>query len=348
MPKEQENLAPPLVEPPKPKYNLYTVKKGEIMDQQTGGGTFVPLNEYYLSFKDNAGRLKEINVKMGDFVKAGDVLARLDVEDLEYNVSQMEIDLVRDELSFEKLLMDYENLKKELSKAKQAVDEAIDKEAVEKAQERVESVELQIKKAEKDIEIYKLNMEKKRMDYDRAKEKLEAAQMRSPVDGIVSSVSRVRVGDWINAYTNIISVIDPSVIYLKYVPLTGLSRYEVGMEAIVTIGQKNYHGTIVMVPKSLDEINVDERLRDSVLIAVDDLPEDVKYGDTASITFIFDKKEDVIVIPKAGLRTYGDRSYVVVMKDGVSREKDVEVGMQTPTLIEITAGLEEGEEIILQ
>ena len=128
-----------------------------------------------------------------------------------------------------------------------------------------------------------------------------------------------------------------------------LTGFEVGMRVKVDVGGVEHSGTIVMTPygePAVDEEN--PRFEDSIIIKVEELPDGVDPGDSASIRIIFQEKSDVIIIPRAGLRTMGARNYVIVRKNEMNIEVDVEVGVETPTMVEIVTGLEEGDQIILR
>lgn len=57
--------------------NLYTVSRRTVTASVTGTGTLVPMAQVNVSFKVS-GVLEEVDVKVGDKVKAGQVLARID------------------------------------------------------------------------------------------------------------------------------------------------------------------------------------------------------------------------------------------------------------------------------
>src|SRR5690606_28641602 len=82
-PKEEEVLAPPLVEPPEITYETQEVKKGVIEKKITASGTFVSIEQANMFFKHRGGRLKKIHVKVGDYVEKGQLIAELDSADLE-------------------------------------------------------------------------------------------------------------------------------------------------------------------------------------------------------------------------------------------------------------------------
>ncbi len=347
LPREQEPLPPPLAEPPEPSYNLYTVKRLDLINQIQEGGIFIPVTEYPLSFGDNSGRLAEINIKSGDRVKKGDLLAKLNVEDLEYNISQMEIELKKQKLSFEKMKIDYNKLLSDIEDAKAVLAAAQDDQEAEQARNRLEELERQRQKTDIDIEIYELNLRQQEANLERSKKRLENAQLRSPIDGIVNFAEGLDPGDWVDNNRTICTVVDPTNLYLR-LNAAGINGLHLGMEADVEIDGEIYKGTVVMTPGSTSQQPSDQRLRNAIILTVDELPESVLPGQQAIVRVLLEKRDNVLVIPKAGLRTYGSRNYVLVREDEKNKEVDIDIGMQTATYIEVISGLEEGDVIILR
>jgi len=64
-----------------------TARKGDLVIYASGTGTLVALDEADLGFKAS-GQIKEINVKVGDKVEKGDVLAVMDNTNLQIKYTQ--------------------------------------------------------------------------------------------------------------------------------------------------------------------------------------------------------------------------------------------------------------------
>ena len=69
-----------------------TVSRGNLVVLVNTTGTILPEKQTTLSFK-SAGRVAQVLVSEGDFVSAGEVLARLETADLEYAITQAELAL---------------------------------------------------------------------------------------------------------------------------------------------------------------------------------------------------------------------------------------------------------------
>lgn len=350
LPEEQEPLPPPLAEPPEPNYSFYTVKRDDMISQINEGGVFVPVSEIPLNFGNNSGRLAELNVKMGDRVTKGQVLAKLDVGDLEHSLEEKKINLKKQELNYDKIMIDYNELLASIKEAKDQLAKAKDqgsKEDTEKWSQKLEGLEKEKEKKDIDIEIFKLGLSQQETDLERTKERLEKAQLISPIDGIIGFDQGFSMGDWVDTHTTVYTVVDPSDLYLRLnsASVTGL---HLGMKADVIVGDQVYSGEVVMTPSSSNEDTRDQRLRNAIILSVEGLPDTVMPGDRASIRVVLEERNNVVVLPRAGLRTYGSRNYVLVRDGDTNREIDIEIGMETPTYIEVISGIDEGDTIILR
>ncbi|MBI2864981.1 MAG: efflux RND transporter periplasmic adaptor subunit [Chloroflexi bacterium] len=78
------------------------VQRGNLVATVNTTGSVVPATQAKLSFK-SAGRLKELNVKVGDAVKQGQVLASLDTSDLEISLAQAQSSLNLSKLKVQQL-----------------------------------------------------------------------------------------------------------------------------------------------------------------------------------------------------------------------------------------------------
>ncbi len=76
-------------EPPPPDYEVYTVTRGDIYATVSSTGVIEPSQEVKLSFR-GTGKVKEILVSVGDAVKAGQTLARLEDDELQLQLKQAE------------------------------------------------------------------------------------------------------------------------------------------------------------------------------------------------------------------------------------------------------------------
>jgi len=95
----------PLPTPIVPEKPVYTVQAGTVVQTLEFTGRASPVLEQELFFETN-GNVSEVFVSRGDWVQAGDVLAELDIDDLEKQLSQKQISLETSELKMEQAQID--------------------------------------------------------------------------------------------------------------------------------------------------------------------------------------------------------------------------------------------------
>jgi RND family efflux transporter MFP subunit len=98
-----------------------TVTRGDLVITATGSGTLVPAAEISLAF-GSSGVLTELLVQVGDSVKAGQVLARLDDADARDAVTEAEISLRQAELTLADLTQEVD--RSELASAQASLSSA--------------------------------------------------------------------------------------------------------------------------------------------------------------------------------------------------------------------------------
>lgn len=87
-PSEEELLEPPTVAIEDIAYSTYTAKQKTIEDKTVATGYVFCKSQYNASFPESGGTLKTIYVTAGQHVEEGDLLAELDVGDLDYLYKQ--------------------------------------------------------------------------------------------------------------------------------------------------------------------------------------------------------------------------------------------------------------------
>lgn len=315
LPKEEPVLAPPLVEPAQLDYNTAEVTKGEIIKRAKGTGTMVSTSNHDLYYSQDGSRLKEILAKEGDMVEAGQVLAKLETDNLAFDIEQVGIDLKKAEIRLEQLRTS-----------------GADRYSIEIGNLDVDSI-------------------KSRLSYMDAQ--MAESKITAPSNGRVTFVSELRQGEIVPSYQSILRVSETSELQILYTAINehGISEVNLGMEAVVEIKGEEIIGEVVQTPKDVpSELSEQdpELYAKSVMINVEELPEDINVGEFVSIDIITAKNEDALIIPINGLRTIANRDYVQVMEGNTRREVDIEVGIISTTEVEVLEGLNEGDIIILK
>ena len=180
---------------------------------------------------------------------------------------------------------------------------------------------------------------------------LDNNTLQAPFDGIVASVNG-NVGETApSASTGFITLVDPSAVRADVtVDETDVARVAVGKPATLTFDAlpgSPFRGTVISVSPSgtLSQGVVTY----PVSISIDARNQTLPAGLTTSATITIDEKNDVLVAPLRAVHRQGREQFVdVVGEDGKSSTRPVKTGVQNDQLVEITDGLQEGEQILVQ
>ena len=84
-----------------------------------------------------------------------------------------------------------------------------------------------------------------------------------------------------------------------------------------------------------------------VTISIDNPPDSVKAGMTASLNVITQQKDNVLMVPNRAIRTVGRQKIVTVLFEGQQIQVPVSTGMNNDTMTEVTSGLKEGDVVLI-
>lgn len=314
-PKEEEVLAPPIKEPDKVTYETLEVKKGTIENTIRCVGTFVSVSQKDLFYTNRGGRLQDVTVLLGDKVKKGDLIAQLETDTIVNDIKMQELELKKAQLAYD-----------------------------------AEKTRLDIEGGSKtNLQLSELNLQESQLRLDSLKAELANTRLVAPIDGEVVYVTDTKLGEYVNAHETIVRIADPTKLQLRYSD-DKVSNFRLGMKAVVEINMddtKQFEGDVVMTPGNLPT-DADEESKKSVMLEVKDLPKDVIVGTSATIFLTLEKADNVIVLPKELINNFVGRKFVNVLKNDIREERDVELGIQNDTEVEVVKGLEVGELIIVR
>ena len=322
LPDEEEVLDAPTVKASDVTYSTVTAKKKDLEKKIVATGTVTAENQYTLSYEKQSGTVSKFYVKAGDKVKKGDVICDLDTYDLDYQIEEKQL---------------------YLEKAKLKVDIIYEGGG---SQAEIDSAYVDVQLLEKELE--KLQAQK------------EDSSLKSPIDGVVSSLSDVRAGDNVNPGQTIATVIDTSALYIAIQP-DDLTQYDIDTQVQIRIGEDYYDGVVFMTPKKLadyqaeqneDHNNVDDTgidyQADTIYVRFKDTAPAEAVGQLADTILVLDSVKDAIVISNNLIKKVDGTKVVYVLKNGEKTAVEVETGLSTGSQTEIKSGLKEGDEIVIR
>ena len=150
----------------------------------------------------------------------------------------------------------------------------------------------------------------------------------------------------VDAYRVFAQIADPTKLQAIYKGEKA-AEFRVGMKVSVTMGEKSYAGDIVMTPATVPT-DAPPDLQRAVLVEVPHLPPEVTQGSVATVTLVKAHKGRIITRPAGCRYRLEGRNFVQVIEGGIKKDRSVELGLQTDTLVEVMSGLASGDQVVYQ
>jgi RND family efflux transporter MFP subunit len=322
----------------------------------------VPFQEIDVYAKE-AGYVKKLLVDYGTHVKAGQVMAILEIPELEAQlqedqaeiknatnqVTRAQHELARYQAQYKALHLEYTRLNEVFQSqpgivAQQEVDDAQGKDLAASSQVDAGQAALEAAQSQLAAAQAKLIHDQTLFDYSR---------ITAPFSGVVTE-RYANLGTLIQAGTTsstqampIVKLSEDDLFRLVIpVPESYVRFIRVGDPVDVHVPSLNrtFPGTVARFSAGVREdtrtmhTEVDVKNKDGTLVP----------GIYAQADLTLEQREDVPTVPLQALNHEGDRSTVfVVTSNGQIEDRPVALGIQTPTDAEVVSGLKEGEDIVV-
>jgi HlyD family secretion protein len=348
-----------------------TAANGRLDDFVSALGTVMPAQTVYLDAVEG-GRVERVLVLNGDAVKKGQVLVELSNTQLQLDVLQRETEvsgqlnsLREKELDMERSkLSNARNLAQALSQRDQlsrrvARNERLAKEGAyppatledEKAQlvMAAELLKIAQDQQEMDERVGKSQLEQMRLstarmqrNLDAARSSLDALTVRAPVDGTLTSFNP-EVGKSLAKGTAVGQIDSAEDLKLTVaIDEFYLERFRSGLPAEAKIGDGTYKLTVGRV-----SAQVENGVFKADLLFDGEKPQ-LRRGQSFPVKVILSDATTALILPNGPFRTStGGRWAFVVSKDGNSAERrDIKLGRQNATAVEVLEGIKPGEKVV--
>jgi len=295
-----------------------------------------------------SGVLEKLFVHVGDRVRAGDLLARLDDRELRAAVEAAEAEVLEARAALERA-----GARVALARSLLARREALAKEGLVSAEDlELRRRELDLARAEAAAARARLRAAETRVR--QARIGLGYATIRAPISGTVTTVA-TREGEAVAAsfaVPTFVTIMDLDRLEVEtYVDEVDIGKVRVGQEAEITVDafpNETFTGEVRAVsPEAKVRDNVVTYL---VLVRITGGNRDVLRPQmTASVTITAGERKGLVLVPlQAVRRDDAGRPYVVVASGGAAERRPVTLGDMYGSEIEVRSGLREGEEVVVE
>jgi RND family efflux transporter MFP subunit len=310
-----------------------------------------------------AGYVKRIYVDVGDRVKEGQLIAILEIPELQDEVqtaeasvskSQEEIrraqaDLERAQSAHEVAHLAYSRLA-DVSKtrpglvAQQEIDDALGRDRVAEAQ--VATAKASLSAAEQQLRVTQADREKVRTLF-------AYAQIKAPFAGVITkryadTGSMIQTG--ISSQTQsmpLVTLAQENLLRLVIpVPESAVSKIRLGASVEVSVSAlgKKFQGKVA---RFADQVDMATRTMHTE-VDVSNPTGELVPGMYASASLVLNDEQNTLAVPVQALTRIEDRvSVLLINKQNKLEERSVQTGIETPDQVEILSGLNEGDLVVI-
>jgi RND family efflux transporter MFP subunit len=309
---------------------VFEVKRQSISEKLTFTGLIEPWQKMNIT-PDTGGKIAAIHVEEGDWVKKGQLLAELDTRAILLQLEQAKAALAVAEANHKDAQRNLERMKK------LSLEKAVSDQQYEKVSLAYEAAAAQKQQAQAARNL--------------AQHQLDVSLMKAPFDGVIAAIN-AEEGDVINPLmgsaspnSGVLVLMDFSRVKIGVdVSHRDIVRISKGQHASLTvnaIADKVFAGRVAVVNVTADAITK----KFGVEVHIDNPDLTLRPNVFGEITLHVSTHENALVIPQMAVI---DNSFVFVAQDDIAVKKEIIIGLQNTSLLEIQEGLDEGMLVIVE
>jgi RND family efflux transporter MFP subunit len=299
-----------------------------------------------------SGYVKQINVDVGDHAKTGDVLATLEIPEIDEELNQAKAAVLTAQQEVKSIEAEFDETTLTANRINAAAKE--DKDLI--AQQDVDDADDKNRSNEAKLAATKQKVAEAEANVARLAALVAYANILAPFDGVVTrryadtgalvQAGTVQSGTASNSDSMpLVSFAELKTLRLEFpVPEADVPFVHVGdvVQVNVLSMGRQFKGKVARFAQKVD---MSTR---TMLTEVDVDNSDYAYtpGMYATVSITLAQQKNVLTVPIQSL-SLGDKPSVLIVSDNKIEKKDVTVGLETPDKAEIQNGLNEGDLVVV-
>jgi RND family efflux transporter MFP subunit len=286
-----------------------------------------------------AGRIEAVNVRMGDRVTKGQVVAKMDDRDIREQVSQAEANLEVNNATVRTRESDLKASEIVLSRQKTMMMSGLT------TKQNLDDADARYNSALAQLDVAKAQTTQTRARIEELKITLGNTNVVSPVDGFVGR-RNLDPGAFAGNNAPLVSVVAIGTVRLvANLVEKDFRRVVTGMPAVVEVdafpGEK-FTGKVSRVSPSFDPATRTAPME----IEVPNPGYRLKPGMYARVSLTIDRQADALVVPRSAIVDTEGKRGVYLLDQGVARFRTVTTGLQDAARVQILGGVDEGARVV--
>lgn len=303
--------------------DVATAAPATLSETLKGTGSLAPRRSIAIASQVN-GTIKSVEARVGDSVKAGDVLATVDVETSQIQLSQQRSTAAATRAQLAQA-------ESQLERTLRLADSGL-----------TPSATVESEKAS--IEALKANLSALEAQVEAAELVIRNATITAPFDGIVSARS-IEPGQLIASGAALFDLVDLSMMEMTaYVPVSASPKLSPGQGVTLTVEGLSGQ-TFAATVEGISPVAAKGTRTVPVLISVPNPDGRLRGGMFASGSITVEEAPDAFAVPEAAVREDAEGQYLLKIVDGALVRQPVEVARiwTSSRMAQLASGLAAGE-----
>lgn len=366
-PKTQESAPTPV--------QVEQVKTGVIEVSAGISGKLAPSEEVKVAPKVS-GKIKQLNVTLGQHVNKGQILFTLDMDDLNNAVqsAQAGYDLARASLNQSKTSSSQgleqaknglhqsqkslEDAKRNLQRTEQLFKEgAVSSQQLEQAQLAANNAQIAVDNAQElyqtsqkqaGVNVSEASVNQSLVALNNAREQLANASIAAPISGYVAMVNG-SAGELASPQGAVVTIVNTNPLKVKAnLAEQEITKVKVGSKVNVEITalNKTVEATVTAVSPVMDQALKAYPIEITIPNASGELKADMVVSVKWKADVNAEKK--TIVIPRKAAFDENGKRYAYIVENNTAKKVEITTGKESSDLIEVNSGLAEGATIVVR
>ncbi|KAF0189691.1 MAG: RND family efflux transporter MFP subunit [bacterium] len=285
------------------------------------------------------GKISEMYIDLGSYIKKGDKLFSLDEREFSWRVDQAQAILKSAEIALGKAKLDFERTEKLFQ------DGVISRQEYDRTRSLYDQTRARWEVSIAQVEAYRTNITQASASLQLAQKQLEDAVIYAPISGSIKE-RLVSAGEYVKKGQPVARIIQINPLRLRTnVPEQYIQQVKAGETIdfqVDSLTDKKFQGTINRFSPALDKSS--RSLTIEASIANPNLQ--LKPGMFARTKLSFGTTKTALMVPEKAVITTVGLKKVYVLVDGKAQPREVSLGQKDGDLIEVLTGVKPGEIVI--
>lgn len=348
---------------------LVSVEKGTVKITASESGTVEYGRQQTLKSPGENLTVEQVNVAEGDRASAGETLLILRDREAQQQEREQILENTQNELTLarnnEKVAEVQQKLRNKEARVRKLKDifqlGAISETNFLAEQEQLDAIKAELRDAQLELNKAGLDVQKGQAKLQTIQQKLGDRLVTSPIDGVVLDV-QVKNGDGITTNTQLLTLGDSTQemvkLQLNALNATKVKLNQVAIISVIGPSPEMFMGRVISLspqattppadPSNPFRQSSGSQAKVDATVILDEPSGTLIPGSQVNVEIVLQQRRNVVTLPIEALQRAGNKPFVWV-NDGRDRAKKqpVTLGLEGLELVEVTSGLQAGDQIVL-